>query len=429
MEYASSWQDYSFIGGSSSLSFPTFRKFLAHVHDHFIPHERNHYHPHILSHRFLGLVSLFMVAMKFAIIATVAISPAVPAFSSAITVDNVLALTNQSRQEYKLGALKLNSKLALAAQNKANDMAAKGYFAHNTPDGKTPWSFIKAVGYTYVSAGENLAVDFTQAENVETAWMNSPGHRANILNKNYEEIGIGIANGQFQGHDTIFVVQMFGMPIQENIAFQDKPTQVAVPAQSTPPTQKPAPAQTAAVPQSTPAANAPLAAAAAAAEPAVIQIVDTQIAVQGQKLEVWVTTSGPVAQVMAMFNDQAVMFNPKSETLWQGELPMASVNQDTNLSVQVSDIRGNTQQASLATFSASLPENYNFLGEVKGEAINFFGATLNTEAFENKFYLILIAGLLACMILAIAIRRHVQHLSLVANSSFVVILATLLWMT
>src|SRR4029078_3041745 len=125
--------------------------------------------------------------------------------------------TNTSRNSYGLSTLTYNDELAKAAQTKANDMLAKGYFAHNTPDGKTPWDFIQAQHYNYIMAGENLAVNFTEAENVEDAWMNSPGHKANILNKNCEEIGIGISQGNFQGHNAIFVVQMFGTPVEQKI--------------------------------------------------------------------------------------------------------------------------------------------------------------------------------------------------------------------
>ena len=110
---------------------------------------------------------------------------------------------------------------------------AKGYFAHNTPDGQTPWSFIAAQGYNYLAAGENLAVNFYQAEDVESVWMNSPEHKANILNQSFEEIGIGIAQGEFQGHNAILVVQMFGLPVEQKIALASEPTKVqtqAVPA-------------------------------------------------------------------------------------------------------------------------------------------------------------------------------------------------------
>ncbi len=463
MNYASSWQDYSFGGLRLTPVLPTFRKAFLSIHDHFIPHERNNYHPHILGHRLLGLVSLLMVAMKFAIIVAAAVGPSAMVYSSAITTSNVLSLTNESRQDYNLPVLAFNDKLAQAAQAKANDMAAKGYFSHTTPDGHSPWWFIQNAGYSYIAAGENLAVDFTQAESVETAWMNSPGHRANILNSSFEEIGIGIASGQFQGHNTTFVVQMFGTPVAQQIAFQSQPTPVAQAAPAPAPVPTPAPAPVAAAPVPTPApatvapvqpaprstvvksvtvdqikAASPLAlrepgTQVAAAEtptevPADLRILDTSTAIAGDQLIVYVTTAGPATKVVADYNGAAVLLDPKSDTVWQGVIPLAKFSGETNLTVTASDMQGHNQQAGVASFSPSTQSNYHFLGNVKGAAINLFGTTIDPKAFEQKFYLIIVAGLLTCMILAIAIKRHIQHLSLVANSSFVAALAMLLWM-
>src|ERR1051326_548182 len=145
--------------------------FLQHLHDHFIPHARNNYHPHILGHRALALFSALLVTLKIFTLTLVTLGPVLPAYSSAITNENIIALTNQSREQYGLKDLTFNSILSKAAQTKADDMLARGYFSHNTPDGRTPWSFMVAAGYNYLEAGENLAVNFTEAENVETAWM------------------------------------------------------------------------------------------------------------------------------------------------------------------------------------------------------------------------------------------------------------------
>jgi hypothetical protein len=102
--------------------------------------------------------------------------------------------------------------LDAAAQAKADDMAAKGYFSHTGPDGKEPWAWIKEAGYSYQYAGENLAVRFTDSADVVNAWMASPTHRANIVKPAYTEIGVGIAQGEFQGQPATYVVQYFGAP-------------------------------------------------------------------------------------------------------------------------------------------------------------------------------------------------------------------------
>lgn len=131
-------------------------------------------------------------------------------FVSAIYASVLIDLTNQERDAEKIDGLIVSPILTEAANLKAQDMASKGYFAHTSPEGKTPWYWFDQVGYKYSYAGENLAVDFTESADVDKAWMNSPLHRANIVNKNFKEIGIGMAEGIYEGRVTTFVVQLFG---------------------------------------------------------------------------------------------------------------------------------------------------------------------------------------------------------------------------
>ncbi len=135
-------------------------------------------------------------------------SPQAAAVVSAILID----LANSDRASNDLPILKMNPTLVEAAQAKANDMAAKRYFAHTSPDGVDPWHWFKKAGYSFDYAGENLAIDFVDSADVERAWMNSPTHRENILNSHYTEVGIATAEGIYEGHPTIFVVQEFGAP-------------------------------------------------------------------------------------------------------------------------------------------------------------------------------------------------------------------------
>lgn len=132
---------------------------------------------------------------------------------------------NRDRQTNSAPTLAVNPVLEQAAQLKANDMAQKSYFSHTSPAGVTPWYWLDRVGYRYQSAGENLAVDFLDASDVHTAWMNSPGHRANILNGVFTEIGIATARGMYHGNETTFVVEFFGSPRGE----AGKPQSVPVP--------------------------------------------------------------------------------------------------------------------------------------------------------------------------------------------------------
>jgi len=131
---------------------------------------------------------------------------------SAIYGSVLVSLTNKDRVSQNISELKINSLLEIAAQMKADDMAKNSYFSHNSPDGKTPWYWVSLAGYQYKYAGENLAVNFTDSEEVHTAWRNSRGHFLNIINPKYTEIGIATSTGHYKGREVVFVVQMFGTP-------------------------------------------------------------------------------------------------------------------------------------------------------------------------------------------------------------------------
>lgn len=136
-------------------------------------------------------------------------------YSTSISAQVLLAETNGERLSNHAPALNLNAQLAAAAQAKANDMAARGYWSHVTPDGKQPWSFVDSTSYKYQAAGENLAYGFGTSDQVMTAWMHSPEHRDNILNPNYQDVGFAtanVANYLGNGPETI-VVAMYGEPV------------------------------------------------------------------------------------------------------------------------------------------------------------------------------------------------------------------------
>lgn len=183
----------------------TFKKY-------FIPHEENDHKPYLLREKAVSITATIAVILLFASLIgsyVVKNSKFLAAIQSAFLVD----LTNEDRQAEGAGKLVINDKLVLAAQLKANDMAEKSYFAHTSPEGLTPWHWFGEAKYDYIYAGENLAVNFNRSEDVERAWMNSPLHRANILNNRYKEIGIATAEGVYKGKNTTFVVQMFGSPV------------------------------------------------------------------------------------------------------------------------------------------------------------------------------------------------------------------------
>lgn len=136
------------------------------------------------------------------------------AYCRAATIDpqKIIELTNQTRQENELQPLKENDKLTLAAKNRAQDMIDNDYFSHSSPQGGIFLDKLEKEKYYYSNAGENLAVNFDNEEETIKAWLKSPGHRQNILSKDYQEIGVGAASGELGGRSTVVVVQLFGNP-------------------------------------------------------------------------------------------------------------------------------------------------------------------------------------------------------------------------
>lgn len=122
--------------------------------------------------------------------------------------EKVIELTNKERTQRGLPALKQNWQLSRVARYKAEDMYHNNYFSHTSPTYGSPFDMMKAFNISFTAAGENIAMGQRTPENVVTSWMNSPGHRANILNKGFSEIGVGY----FNGGGTPYWVQMFIHP-------------------------------------------------------------------------------------------------------------------------------------------------------------------------------------------------------------------------
>lgn len=182
----------------------------------FHPQRSNNHRPRVLHPEvmafFIGLTAFFSLVL----ISTPRLNTAagsVLGYSSSITASDVITQTNQERERAGLPALIVNKQLSEAAQAKGMHMFANQYWAHTAPDGTQPWSFFKQFKYSYSVAGENLARDFANTPDMLKAWMNSPTHRANIVNQKYKEIGIAVIDGQLNGVETTLVVQFFGTPM------------------------------------------------------------------------------------------------------------------------------------------------------------------------------------------------------------------------
>jgi len=114
-------------------------------------------------------------------------------------------LVNAERQKNGLNTLKGNNEVTGLARAKSQDMVDNNYFSHQSPTYGSPFDMLKSAGVSYMYAGENIAINQT-ADGAFKAWMNSEGHRKNILNPNFTELGVGIAT---KGNGSYVYTQLF----------------------------------------------------------------------------------------------------------------------------------------------------------------------------------------------------------------------------
>ncbi len=175
--------------------------------------------PNFSKIRIFLLVFLLVVFLDFLFLADFKERISLEHFFASIIPESLIELTNMRREEASVGELVVSPLLMEAARLKAEDMVNKGYFAHISPEGNDPCYWLRVVGYDYLYAGENLAVNFLRTDQVDEAWMRSPSHRDNIVNKTFKEVGIATAVGDYNGHEAIFVVQFFGTRNQIRMAY------------------------------------------------------------------------------------------------------------------------------------------------------------------------------------------------------------------
>src|SRR3989344_3891663 len=184
-----------------------------HLKKYLIPHWENDFKPHIFRGVSVLVITLLALLLFGLTVFQAALLRRNAEYTAAVLPAVLVDLANADRVAAGKTQLAVSPLLEEAARRKAEDMAAKGYFAHVSPEGLTPWYWMYVVGYNFTYAGENLAVNFIDSEDVEGAWMNSPSHRSNIVNNYFTEIGIAAIPGTWNGAPTIFVVQMFGTPL------------------------------------------------------------------------------------------------------------------------------------------------------------------------------------------------------------------------
>ena len=144
-------------------------------------------------------------------------APTVGQNADTLTQTGIVTETNLQREKNGgLAALPENTLLDQIASERLSDMVTNQYFAHVSPTGSSAETVAQADGYNYIALGENLALgNFPGDTGVVAAWMASPGHRANILNTHYTEIGVAAEQAVYQGEETWFAVQIFGRPASD----------------------------------------------------------------------------------------------------------------------------------------------------------------------------------------------------------------------
>lgn len=185
--------------------------FLKHF---FVPHHGNNYKPHFFKEHIqlsLLIVSLTVLILSF----TSYLVLRTTAFGNNVVTSVLIDLTNETRKEYNLPPVSENIRLDQASFLKARDMDSHQYFAHTAPDGTEPWYWFSVVGYPFLYAGENLALNFTSSQDTQKAWLASKKHRDNILDPRYTDIGIAVVRGTKEIKPTLFIVQLFGTPQKE----------------------------------------------------------------------------------------------------------------------------------------------------------------------------------------------------------------------
>lgn len=344
---------------------------------YFIPHEGNDNRPHLLrAHTVAFVVMIALVAESAFVFGAKYVIPQSKLFG-VIEVNALIDGTNQNRVTNGLPDLQVSPLLQAAAQAKANDEASKGYFAHTSPQGLTPWYWFQQVGYNFDYAGENLAVNFSDSRDVTTAWMNSPEHRANILNTNFTQIGIAAAQGIYNGQPTTFVVEEFGTP----------------------------------APAAAPVAFVNTAAAAATPAPAATTPVKTATPTPVKK-PVTTPAPKPVATVPVMVAMQSSSAPAMQQTF------IAVQNTTTQAAAATSAAASaNVAAPSVGATAATTPlaAQSNFIQRVFSDP----------KALTNDFYLFVMILFLLALILNIFVNIRVQYPRLIAGGLLVIVVAGL----
>jgi len=339
----------------------------------FVPAENNKYLPRGLQSKYLFLYGVVLILVKIAIISLVLIWPH-SSFFSAITQQRLLDMINNARAQNGLSQVALNSQLAQAANLKLADMFSNDYFEHTSPSGITPWFWFKKAGYNYEYAGENLAINFSQSEDVFNAWMQSPAHRENILNANFNEIGLAVKNDKLQNQDATLAVLVFGK--------QQKTT--------------PAVSKTITVAKITPSPTA--------------QPAKTSTAPAAQAPNVQKNTSGPLPTSTP---EVLPAENPTDKTLLENiQLQQAEIAEQKTLADNPADQTQNSKTANQAAVQTT--------SRVLGAFVS------RTDEAVKSFYLYFTLFLTLALLVNVVVKMEIQHWSTIFSAIFIIFISCLL---
>lgn len=200
--------------------------------DLFIPGRHNNFKPRALHPKRIAFYSLSAVLFKVILAVSVMALPIEAWLTPDLLVEQskkIISLTNTIRTNLNLAPLSESPLLDQAAFNKAQDMLFNQYFSHNGPDGKSLADWLKTIKYDFLTAGENLAMGFTSPEEVVNAWTRSQTHYKNLIDRDFNEIGVGIVSGRYGLAQTTLVAQYFGAALSQPAA-AIKPAQASAPA-------------------------------------------------------------------------------------------------------------------------------------------------------------------------------------------------------
>jgi hypothetical protein len=183
--------------------------------NYFLPYPSNNYEPKFFSYKRLIFHVASIILIKLSIFIFIFFYPIIAWMSFDLATEegrSIIFLTNALREKLNLNLLVESQELNQAAIKKIDDMFINQYFAHLSPQGLDSEHFIKLSSYKdYIMIGENLALGFSKASKVMTAWEDSPTHYDNLVDPNFREIGVALANGIYKDRDTFLVAQYFGL--------------------------------------------------------------------------------------------------------------------------------------------------------------------------------------------------------------------------